>query len=135
MKTPIIFRYVYQHDEKGTIMCQTFDISEIEDGQAGEIERYSIIARNRFTGMKDSSGKEIYEGDILGTEKNACVVGFENGTFTIYGQPLGWDVEGYDHDSGPDTYDTNKWAVVQGNIYENPELMNESKYKPQTTEI
>lgn len=71
----------------------------------------------QYTGLKDKNGQEIYEGDILLTkdlkgEKYQTCVTYENGMFLSGEEPLYDDVFLFE-------------AEVVGNIYENPELLEE----------
>ena len=74
----------------------------------------------QYTGLKDKEGRDIYEGDILNSPLTQNAVTFEDGTFIWCGEPLGWDLNG---DDNPVVLNTNEWATVIGNIYENPELL------------
>lgn len=64
----------------------------------------------QYTGLKDKSGKEIYEGDILDDEGSSCVIAWDEDRY-------GWGVidepywQFYEH------------MKIIGNIYENPELL------------
>ena len=69
-----------------------------------------------YTGLKDMKGKEIYEGDILFEtfREEYFKVVFENGSFRAEVNEYSLDLEDY----------ANICEVV-GNIYENPELIEE----------
>ncbi len=72
----------------------------------------------QFTGRKDNEGKDIYEGDIIefdkaewGGEGNIHVVSWDNNDSAwCWGGGASSDME---------------WRKVIGNIYENPELLNQ----------
>lgn len=67
-----------------------------------------------YSGLKDMKGKEIYEGDILfeSFSEEYFKVVFENGSFRAEVDEYSLDLEDYAH-----------ICEVVGNIYENPELM------------
>lgn len=89
---------------------------EVED------EGYKIADEDlilmQYTGLKDKNGKEIYEGDIVESEKNMMFnqgkqtdqVRFEDGAFKVATVNLS-------------TITTSFYPEVIGNIYENPELL------------
>jgi len=87
------------------------------------------IVLMQYTGLKDKNGTEIYEGDILlfnnshngMNRKWKCVVKYRGGSFVCE-----YPVDGvYNHF---DSWNVPKvtWEVI-GNIYENPELLEEKQ--------
>lgn len=84
----------------------------------------------QFTGLKDTNGKEIYEGDIIKRiAKRSCCGAVE---YTIEGV-VEWFCEGWVvRENGADIGDCawanqkNETMEVIGNIYENPELLEQS---------
>lgn len=90
------------------------------------VEDYKI---NQWTGLKDSTGKDIYEGDIIQFEMHLCLerVIFRDGAFGVH---FNWkhskDGRRKDSDSA-DFYpllDIGYSKKVVGNFYQNPELLN-----------
>jgi hypothetical protein len=142
----IKFSYIYQHNETGQLIDLRYTLDEIEKGNAERdknkrfmdnliylrkvyrrltdeqieaINKYSLVARRQYSGMKDKKDVEIYEGDIVTGKKRGAPI---KGYLKVI------DIHWFLHDQ-EDTFiyfgSVGDLEVI-GNIYENPELLGES---------
>jgi uncharacterized phage protein (TIGR01671 family) len=77
----------------------------------------------QYAGLKDKSGKEIYEGDIV--RRTCDLVGAEHDGFTGIVKYLcaSFVLESFDGYDGRQLWDDVQELEVIGNIYENHELL------------
>ncbi len=89
-------------------------IDSIQNDTNGNIEYINVDTLCQYTGLKDMSGKDIYEDDILDSETAP-----EPLQITID------DYHGYQFKFGEGTLCKADaiYGVVIGNIYDNPELL------------
>lgn len=100
-----------------------FYVQGIDANDSASMSRFNTIYSEqtpimRYTGLKDKNGKEIYEGDIIGSTGHTGKI--ENSVIEF---SLGFYRRGIEN---RETY--NDWGMswhydVIGNIYENPELL------------
>lgn len=133
------------HKPTNTIFVQLEDspcFGKFEGDRAVSIEDVFFYEKQDFeimqyTGLKDKNGKEIYEGDIDSDDHNNlsvicyiekygayCAVPLELYLHEDYENEVVYEY-GYDcyfHNCTPE-----KYLNIIGNIYENPELLEESK--------
>lgn len=84
-------------------------------------DTFEMITLMQYTGMKDKNGKEIYEGDIVGSLHMRAEVIFEDGSFRFkWLDKITKRVRKYNE---PMFKNTNIVFEVIGNIYENKELL------------
>ena len=98
-----------------------FDFLLTSDGNAGFIdmfERWNTlwdVELMQYTGVKDKNGKEIYEGDIIK---------FGKSTFTVkYCKEFASFKKFFSDDCVTDLINIPELYEVIGNIFENPELL------------
>ena len=85
-----------------------------------------------YTGLKDKNGKEIYEGDIVQDRDNEIYRVLWGGQFNYAGFGIERKRKKHEYGSRPMTWDVlnktwEKDIQIIGNIYENPELLEETK--------
>ena len=119
----IKFSYMYQHEETGEWMDLKYTLEEM-DKRSRRVRRfaprYTLIARRQYTGLKDSQGVEIYEGDIVLVAGLGVVeVKITPDYGVIYENP-----ELFCDNSYSDSAMEGDFPEILGNIYENPELLN-----------
>ena len=75
----------------------------------------------QYTGLKDRTGKEIYEGDIVSDSMNNGKVFYniDSAQYQVDFSPIECCPQKIEQQT--------MWAKVIGNIYENPELLNNNQ--------
>ena len=114
----IKFRYGFK---KNKYIFHIFDLIDIETGLFEAWRRVNFISpeqiiKDEYIGLKDKTGKEIYEGDIARWNDGSGIyeIVFKNGAFMRFSKFKCY----YSHinnDSGD--------LEIIGNIHENPELL------------
>jgi len=130
------FRYVFKNKNFGDYSFYYLTLGEIERGaslkifQSGMIENdYELISRDRYTGLKDKNGKEIYGEDLVGLwmpdeyrEGYLINKSFAD-PFKVIWKRGGFVCEFEGETQFLDEYfDASEDLEIIGNSYENPEL-------------
>ena len=119
MKIPKFKAWDKSNKKMVAVTMILFSTNEIDyEGNSGEPKSLEHFELLQFTGIKDRNGKEIYEGDVVESwtsesfgarDTTRDIVIFQNGSF---GGKIKWRV--------PRPLSN---QVKIGNIYENPELL------------
>jgi uncharacterized phage protein (TIGR01671 family) len=121
----------------GTELAETIIRVELDGAieLKGAIYNISEVTLMQYTGLKDSNGVEVYEGDIL-RDYNNYPPGHKHGLLEQTGVATysvllgGWyivDSRGLEHEQKTLQGATLEYFEVIGNKYENPELVEEAK--------
>ena len=111
---------------------EIIDVDEIHwfDGELDIIGDYITFVRKadeielmQSTGLKDKNGKEIFEGDILKSNKYITSVFYERGAYCVKFSRTPNTTVTMNVISFIEKYKTK----IIGNIYENPELLEDNK--------
>ena len=106
----------------------------IDDGGQLRFKAFEVVPETvgQWTGSRDKNGVKIFEGDIIRCPKyyHSYEVMFRDGCFCTR-----WYCETFEHDVYEALYDnerekrfeTELYAEVVGNIYETPELLEETR--------
>lgn len=121
---PIKFRYVYK-DLNGNILTDCIHtLKQIEEWDVWNYleccwsHGYELLGVNQFTWLLDKNGKEIYEGDIVAFKYCWPIYIWEVSFNKFFHSCIKvWEKE-YHIDNAM------IWEII-GNIYENPELLNQ----------
>lgn len=115
-------------NEKMKIMLYPSMVSNLPDDGSGEFIAHSLEAnsiRMQCTGLKDKNGKLIYEGDILDYDHGIGEVVWNFYAFNIMGYYCSY--ENYPTLAFNECPNPQIPYEIIGNIYENPELLNEDE--------
>jgi len=120
------FRYVF-YDDGGVTRIEHHTIEDIENSVLSWLhlkgQTWTLLSRDQCTGLKDKSGKLIYEGDIFiypdSRTKTPQIVQWHSNMSACWMMVYEMGANGFPFAN------TNLCEVI-GNIHENPELLETS---------
>lgn len=130
MSREIKFRFITPWGEDILTLEELIDLGE-------EVGSSQFENRGQYTGLKDKTGKEIYEGDIIKNYWYNCNGKFIGGLYVVkFGEHLtsldyyacaayGWYAANNEETHTLHNLPQDNGIEVIGNIHENPELLNE----------
>ncbi len=130
MSREIKFRYIWQHKESGQFKVEIQTLEEIEGEDSWQGPRpYNLVSRDQYTGLKDESNSEVFEGDILKWNHG-------DGYFEVRWYRSGWGMFsklfsrfGFPEGRACDSVHALGYAetsTIIGNIHQNQELLRDN---------
>lgn len=117
----IKFKFVSKHKDTGKLSIRNQTLEEIENEDSWQgLTPWIRIAVCQYTGLKDGSKTEFCEGDILEADGDWYRVEWEDD----YGQWLAVSLHNQGDSMSLGEFHNCADVFIQGNIYENPELIN-----------
>lgn len=125
--SPEMFRDIAFIDFNKKLLGVNYEVSKLTTRL--DIETLDKFILMQSTGLKDKNGTEIYEGDIVRvTDEDESTDFCDGGIGTINGldKLFMWYIDG-DVENGLFDINSSYYIEVIGNIYENPELLEDTK--------
>ena len=129
----IKFDLAVKNKNTGYINHKYYFLSELMIGVKNlfDVENYDVLSKRQYTGLKDKNGKEIYESDVI-----HCIGDTFPAVVIFDEKALCWAAQLYHNGVKNELMTLGRYihsrerAVrtrieVIGNIYENPELLDE----------
>lgn len=120
--------HMYQPDE--VMVCDGKIWIQDEDSEANEWIVNNDLNLMQSTGLKDKNGKEIFEGDIITNGKDVMSIKRHDtlGFYIDFKGKIDFIADGADlEEFEEDAKEIADIIEIIGNIYENPELLEDNK--------
>lgn len=121
----IKLRYTWRRKSDGKIEQAVYTIEEIENDEPiyYNPDKWELVARDLWTGLKDSKGVEIYESDIVrcgeSNDAETALIVFKEQAFLLCYLPK----EKYDSDNIYEHMEDYEYFEILGNHHTHPELI------------
>lgn len=131
-----LFNSIWRKSADGSRVCYIFPDNMLDDNGGGDCwedfaevaEQYEVdpATVGQFTGLKDKNGRDIYEGDILKSERDdrLYVVKFWSGMFYASVKECNKGIfGGFPLHALTENEESGYECDIIGNIHDNPELL------------